>query len=110
MDRLQNPVDYMVVAPALASRAAKAPETFMMDEEGEEEEDWDWEDEEEEEEPESNAKMAMGQLRSMAEDIALILGELSHGDHLEPWVSAKITMSKQNLSSVADYLRFSDEA
>lgn len=114
MDRLQNPVDYMVVAPALASRAATAPQSFFMDEssdedeEGYEDEDWGWEDEEEEGEPESNAKMAMGQLRSMAEDIALILGELSYDDHLEPWVAAKITMSKQNLSAVADYMRFSD--
>lgn len=108
----------MVVAPALASRAATAPQSFFMDESSDEDEegyedededeDWDWEDEEEEEQPESNAKMAMGQLRSMAEDIALILGELSYGDHLEPWVFAKITMSKQNLSAVADYVRFSD--
>lgn len=115
MDRLQNPVDYMVVAPALASRAATTPQSFFMDEssdedeEGYADEDWDWEDEEEEgEESESNARMAMGQLRSMAEDIMMILSEITPEDNLEPWVFAKITMSKQNLSAVADYMRFSD--
>ena len=115
MDQLQNPVDYMVVAPALASRAAFAPQSFFLDENEDEDEgdyeDEDWEDsgeEDEEEEEETNAGMAMTQLRSMAEDIALILSELTYEDELEPWVFAKITMSKQNLSAVADYLRFSD--
>jgi hypothetical protein len=108
---LQNPTDFMVVAPALASRAASAPSSFMMDEgyEDEEEDEWDEDYEDEEEDHEANGRMAIGQLRSMAEDIALILGELSYDDQLEAWVAAKITMSKQNLSAVADYLRFSDE-
>lgn len=101
-----NPTNYMVVAPALASRAAMAPESFFMDE------DEDYDDEEgyemEDEEEESNARMAMGQLRSMAEDIMLILSEMTPDDNLEPWVAAKITMSKQNLSAVSDYLRFND--
>lgn len=112
MDSLQNPVDYMVVAPALASRAATAPQSFFMDESSDEDEegyeDEEWGDEEDEEEHESNARMAMGQLRSMAEDIMMILSELTPDEDLEPWVAAKITMSKQNLSAVADYLRFSD--
>lgn len=117
MDQLQNPVDYMVVAPALASRAAFAPTSMFLDEDDEMDEDQDWgsgydEDEEyedeDEDEDESNARMAMGQLRSMAEDIMLILSELTPDENLEPWVAAKITMSKQNLGAVADYLRFSD--
>lgn len=111
LNEVRNPSDYMVIAPALASRAAMAPKSVFMDEEGEyEDEDEDYgpyghEDEDEE----SNARMAMGQLRSMAEDIMMILGEMTPDDNLEPWIAAKITMSKQNLSAVADYLRFNDE-
>lgn len=107
MNGISNPPNYMVVAPALASRAATAPQSFFMDESSDEE-DWDSDYEDEEEEHETNARMAMGQLRSMAEDIMLILGEMTPDTDLEPWVAAKITMSKQNLSAVADYLRFSN--
>lgn len=107
LGEIQSPTNYMVVAPALASRAAMAPSSFFMGEEEEEEEGYDMYDDEEEEE-ESNARMAMGQLRSMAEDIMLILSEMTPDENLEPWVFAKITMSKQNLSAVADYLRFND--
>lgn len=108
---LVHPMDSMVVAPALAHRAASAPKTFMMGEggEGEEEEGYGYEYGYEGEEEDSNASMAMGQLRAMAEDIMHILSELSDGDEIEPWVAAKITMSKQNLSAVSDYLRFSGD-
>ena len=112
LNEIVNPSDFMVVAPALASRAAYAPTSYFMNEdededEGEEEEDC-YQCEDEGEEEESNSAMAMGQLRSMAEDIMLILSELTPDTYLEPWVAAKITMSKQNLSSVSDYLRFRD--
>lgn len=100
LNGVANPMNRMVVAPALAARAAMAPESFFMNEDGNYEE--------EEEEEESNARMAMGQLRSMAEDIMMILSEMNPDENLEPWIAAKITMSKQNLSAVADYLRFSD--
>jgi len=115
---LENPVDYMVVAPALASRAAYSnPNMFFGDdleeEEGgydDEDEAWgsDWEDEEDEVEVEPNARMAMSELRAMASDIMQILSQITPEDNLEPWVAAKITMSKQNLSSVSDYLSFRD--
>ena len=98
-----NPLNEMVVAPALAHRAAYDKMTFMMDEG--EDEPYEMEDEYE---GDTNASMAMGQLRAMAEDIMLILGALSEGGEIEPWVSAKITMSQQNLSSVSDYLRFGE--
>lgn len=108
-----NPLNEMVVAPALAHRAAYDKMTFMMDEG--EDEPYEMEDEYEDEgededeyEGDTNASMAMGQLRAMAEDIMLILGTLSEGGEIEPWVSAKITMSQQNLSSVSDHLRFGD--
>jgi len=105
-----DPMSGMVVAPALSHRAAHDQRTFMMDEyedEGcwEEEDEEGYEDEEEGYEG-TNASMAMGQLRAMAEDIMLILGVLSEGEDIEPWVASKITMSKQNLSAVSDYLRF----
>lgn len=112
MSGIHNPVNHMVVAPALAARAASAPSSFFMNEGEDEDEEYEpeeWEDEDEEYEGETNAPMAMGQLRSMAEDIMMILSEMSPDDELEPWVAAKITMSKQNLSSVADYLRFREE-
>lgn len=111
-DGIQNPSNFMVVAPAMQPTPANHPSSYFMDEDEEEEENegWGYDDEEdEEEEYEPNAKMAMGQLRSMAQDIMDILSEITPGDYLEPWVSAKITMSKQNLSAVADYLKFSDE-
>jgi hypothetical protein len=102
-----DPMNEMVVAPALRSRAAQAPSSFMMDEYEDEEDEY--EDEEEYENEDTNASMAMGQLRAMAEDIMLILSQLSDGEEIAPWVASKITMSKQNLSAVSDYLRFSDE-
>lgn len=116
---VQNPANFMVMGPAAHSAPNRAPQSFFMDEsmggcgdDEEEEEGWmghdDEEEEEEEREYEPNARMAMGQLRSMAQDIMDILSEITPDDYLEPWVSAKITMSKQNLSAVADYLKYSD--
>lgn len=102
-DGMKNPTDFMVMAPAMQPQPAHTPSSYFMDECGE-----DWEHEDEDEEAEPNARMAMGQLRSMAEDIMVILSEMAPDDYLEPWVAAKITMSKQNLSAVADYLKFND--
>lgn len=112
---VQNPTNFMVMGPAAHSAPNRASQSFFMDEgqmghhDDEEEEGWmGHDDEDEEEEYEPNARMAMGQLRSMAQDIMDILSEITPDDYLEPWVSAKITMSKQNLSAVADYLKYSD--
>lgn len=106
---LNNPSNFMVMAPAAHSAPTRPQESFFMDEgsEDEEGEEEGWMDQEEEE-YEPNAKMAMGQLRSMAQDIMDILSEITSEDYLEPWVAAKITMSKQNLAAVADYLRYND--
>lgn len=111
---IKNPKDFMVMGPALAPAPGRAPSSVFMGEgsegcgcEGEEDEEG-WEHEDEEHEAEPNARMAMGQLKSMAADIMVILSEITPDDYLEPWVSAKITMSKQNLSAVADYLRYND--
>lgn len=109
-----NPINTMTVAPALASRANHDSYSFdgYEDEDDYEDEEWEdeeWEDEEEGEETETNAPMAMSQLRSMADDIMNILSEMSPYDELEPWIAAKITISKQNISAVADHLRFSGE-
>lgn len=118
---MENPTNFMVMGPAAHSRPTTPPSSFFADSDQEcgpcgdddegEDEGWYPEDEDEEgeeEEYEPNAKMAMGQLRSMAQDIMDILSEITPDDYLEPWAAAKITMSKQNLSAVADYLRFSD--
>jgi len=72
-------------------------------------EDEEYEGWEDEDEVEPNARMAMGQLKSMAADIMVILSEMTPDDNLESWVAAKITMSKQNLSAVADYLRYNED-
>lgn len=110
---LQSPANYMVVAPALASRAAYSNPNLMFDDEEEEEEfgyeNEDEEEEEEEEEFEPNGPMAMSQLRLMASDIMRILSNMTPYDNLEPWVAAKITMSSQNMSSVADYLEYGED-
>jgi len=54
--------------------------------------------------------MAIGQLRSMREKIDIMLGLLYPDDNIEPWMAVKITMSAQNLASVADDLRFGAES
>jgi hypothetical protein len=102
----------MVMGPAAHVAPNTASGSFFMDEDGDEEEGMEWgheDEDEDEEEFEPNARMAMGQLRSMAQDIMDILSEISTDDYLEPWVAAKITMSKQNLSAVADYLRYNED-
>ena len=58
---------------------------------------------------EPNAAMAINQLRVMREKIDIMLGMLYPTDNLEPWMSTKLTMSSQNLASVADYMRFGVE-
>jgi hypothetical protein len=58
---------------------------------------------------EPNAAMAINQLRVMREKIDIMLGMLYPDDNLEPWCATKLTMSAQNLASVADYLRFGAE-
>lgn len=107
MEGMENPANFMAIAPAMRPAPATPPSSFLMDEDDEScgcEGGYDDDDEE----AEPNARMAMGQLKSMMADIAAILGEMTPDDYLEPWVAAKITMSKQNLSAVADYLQFND--
>ena len=58
---------------------------------------------------EPNAGMAINQLRVMREKIDIMLGMLHPDDNLEPWMAAKLTMSSQNLASVADALRYGVE-
>jgi hypothetical protein len=58
---------------------------------------------------ENNGAMAINQLRVMREKIDIMLGMLYPDDNLEPWCATKLTMSSQNLASVADYLRFGAE-
>ena len=58
---------------------------------------------------EPNAAMAINQLRVMREKIDIMLGMLYPTDNLEPWMATKLTMSSQNLASVADYMRFGVE-
>ena len=58
---------------------------------------------------EPNAGMALNQLRVMREKIDIMLGMLYPDDNLEPWMASKLTMSSQNLASVADALRFGVE-
>jgi hypothetical protein len=58
---------------------------------------------------EPNGGMAINQLRVMREKIDIMLGMLYPDDNLEPWMATKLTMSTQNLASVADYLRFGVE-
>ena len=59
---------------------------------------------------EANGAMAINQLRVMREKIDIMLGMLYPDYNLEPWMATKLTMSSQNLASVADYLRFGVEA
>lgn len=58
---------------------------------------------------EPNGAMAINQLRVMREKIDIMLGILYPDDNMEPWMATKLTMSAQNLASVADYMRFGAE-
>jgi hypothetical protein len=58
---------------------------------------------------EPNAAMALNQLRVMREKIDIMLGILYPDDNIEPWMATKLTMSSQNLASVADAMRFGVE-
>jgi hypothetical protein len=58
---------------------------------------------------EPNGAMAINQLRVMREKIDIMLGILYPDDNMEPWMATKLTMSSQNLASVADYMRFGAE-
>lgn len=58
---------------------------------------------------EPNAAMAINQLRVMREKIDIMLGLLYPDDNMEPWMATKLTMSSQNLASVADAMRFGVE-
>jgi hypothetical protein len=58
---------------------------------------------------EPNAAMAINQLRVMREKIDIMLGILYPDDNMEPWMATKLTMSSQNLASVADAMRFGVE-
>ena len=58
---------------------------------------------------EHNGSMAINQLRVMREKIDIMLGMIYPDDNLEPWMASKLTMSSQNLASVADYIRFGAE-
>jgi hypothetical protein len=58
---------------------------------------------------ETNAAMAINQLRVMREKIDIMLGLLYPDDNMEPWMATKLTMSSQNLASVADAMRFGVE-
>lgn len=58
---------------------------------------------------EPNGRMAINQLRVMREKIDIMLGMLYPDDNLEPWMATKLSMSAQNLASVADYMRFGVE-
>jgi hypothetical protein len=58
---------------------------------------------------EPNGGMAINQLRVMREKIDIMLGMLYPDDNLEPWMATKLSMSAQNLASVADYMRFGAE-
>jgi hypothetical protein len=59
---------------------------------------------------EPNGAMAIGQLRGMREKIDILLGMLYPDDNIEPWMAVKLTVSAQNLASVADDLRFGAES
>lgn len=53
--------------------------------------------------------MAINQLRVIREKVDIMLEMMDPDTEMEPWMSTKITMSAQNLASVADYMRFGVE-
>lgn len=106
----ENPLDEMAIGNAFKKKPGTGSSMRMPRLEGVKKEPIDdFEEHNFTQSNEPNAAMAINQLRVMQEKIDIMLGMLEPSDNLEPWMSAKLTMSSQNLASVADALRFGVE-
>jgi hypothetical protein len=109
-DHTENPLDEMAIANAFKKQPGTGSSMRMPRLEGVQKAPIDdFHEESPIESLEPNAAMAINQLRVMREKVDILLGMLQPDDNLEPWMATKLTMSVQNLASVADYVRFGVE-
>ena len=59
---------------------------------------------------EEAVEMAKGQLLATAHKAVELFEKIHHGGNLEPWAAAKITLAKDYLETVADYMMYNHEA
>ena len=113
---VENPSNFMGVAPAFDKEPGKNPDSFFMGEGDETDED-DYEDDsdydyegtdEDNREFEPNGSMAISQLRSMRDNIETILELIGPYTNLSPWMAAKLAESENSMTSVADALQYED--
>ena len=95
----ENPMDEMVVGPALEKEPGKNKDTFFLSESGD--------DAFQSTQP--NGGMVATQLKIALEKTRILLSMVEPEDNFEPWVATKINNAAVNLASVADYLRFGGE-
>jgi len=95
----ENPMDEMVVGPALEKEPGKNKDTFYLSESGD--------DAFQSTQP--NGGMVATQLKIALEKTRILLSMVEPEDNFEPWVATKINNAAVNLASVADYLRFGGE-
>ena len=58
------------------------------------------------EECKPNGGMLIAQLRSMQENIAVILSIVNPETNLDPWMASKITEAEHGMTAIADYLKY----
>ncbi len=101
---VENPSNFMGVAPAFEKEPGKNPDSFFMGEDDE-----DYEDAAEDDgEFEPNGSMAISQLLSMRDNIETILELVGPYTNLSPWMAAKLAEAESSMTSVADALQYED--
>lgn len=93
----ENPVDESVIAPTLRKHPTKPPTAFTLSEPSDK--------------PcgiHTNGGMATSQLKSMLENISVILTLIGPDSNLDPWMASKITEAEHGMTAVADYLKYKE--
>lgn len=87
----ENPLDEASLAPTLKNHPAFPQKTFMLNEC---------------EEVRVNGPMAIAQLKSMMENITVILSLIGPESNLDPWMASKVAEAEHGMTAIADYLKY----
>jgi hypothetical protein len=104
---VENPSNFMGIAPAFEKEPGRNPDSFFMGEDDEINED-DYDTDYENEDFEPNGGMAMTQLRSMQDNIETILEMIGPYSNLDPWMAAKLAEAEHGMTAIADALQYRD--
>jgi len=104
---VENPSNFMGIAPAFEAEPGRNPDSFFMGEDDETDED-DYDPDYENEDFEPNGGMAMTQLRSMQDNIETILEMIGPYSNLDPWMAAKLAEAEHGMTAIADALQYRD--